>query len=533
MLFRSKAKYSGSFGNNLLVAISAVNTSRLAESFQYANITVYYIDRTVVYDTFGNVDITKSFVKNVTMLETKMVSTNPNDSRYFEDVQFDFIDIKGTPEARDELTLVWSNINANPASTSTYPGFPVIPLKVAIAGSDYAYGYNYDAFATKTFGTDFFYTSTMLDKLKTGFKGYIPSGGAGGWQQSDVNQYINEVYGPVNTTSGSENPGIFVTLMSNLTGLYKHFTDPYIYDFDFISSGGFVYEEYVVNTEGAAYTYSRTVPVGSNGSVVYTSLSKLHEAMLYLVNSRKDCMALIDAPDEYDPYKLVEYSRIVNTSYATMYYPWCYVNSPYIAGAQMLMCPSYIFLYTLLQNLENNVDAQKWFPPAGVTRATARVVKKPKFEIGSVLLDDWQNDNTSRVNPIMRLKQYGYVIYGQYTCLEAIDMFTHSALESVNVRLVANAVKKKIFDVCLNLAFDPNTETLWDKFFDQMDQYLRYMKYNEGVYDYRIVMDESTVTTDAINHLRCPGKVYIAPTRTAEFFDIDFIITDAGAVFTD
>jgi phage tail sheath protein FI len=85
----------------------------------------------------------------------------------------------------------------------------------------------------------------------------------------------------------------------------------------------------------------------------------------------------------------------------------------------------------------------------------------------------------------------------------------------------------------MNLAFEPNTQTLWLKFYAQMDEYLRFMKYNQGLYDYRIVMDESTVTTDDINHLRCPGKVYIAPTRTAEFFDIDFIITGAGAIFTD
>jgi hypothetical protein len=206
--------------------------------------------------------------------------------------------------------------------------------------------------------------------------------------------------------------------------------------------------------------------------------------------------------------------------------------SPDVAGIQILMAPSYIFMYTFLSNLIDNVDSQKWFPPAGVTRATARVVKRPDYEIGSVILNEWQNDNTSRVNPIMKLKQYGYVIYGQYTTLEAIDLYTHSALESLNVRLIADVVKKKIFDVCLNLAFDPNTATLWLKFYAQMDEFLRYMKYNEGVYDYRIVMDESTVTTDDINHLKCPGKVYIAPTRTAEFFDIDFIITEAGAIFT-
>jgi phage tail sheath protein FI len=242
---------------------------------------------------------------------------------------------------------------------------------------------------------------------------------------------------------------------------------------------------------------------------------------------------LFDVPHDYDKKLIVEYSRILNTSYGTIHHPWCWIQSPTIAGKNILMAPSYIFLYTFLSNLIDNVESQKWFPPAGVKRATARVVVRPDYEIGSVILNDWQNDNTSRVNPIMKLKQYGYVIYGQYTTLQAIDLYTHSALESLNVRLIANVVKKKIFDTCLNMAFEPNTSTLWLKFYAQMDEFLRYMKRNEGVYDYKIKMDESTVTTDDINHLKCPGKVWIAPTRTAEFFDIDFIITEAGALFPE
>ena len=46
-------------------------------------------------------------------------------------------------------------------------------------------------------------------------------------------------------------------------------------------------------------------------------------------------------------------------------------------------------------------------------------------------------------------------------------------------------------------------------------------------------MNVSTVTTDDINQLRCPGKVWINPTRTAEFFDIDFTITEAGVTFNN
>lgn len=528
-----KAKYPGSFGNNLFISISQITTKNLAESYQYANISVYYVDQDINYewDTASGKAVVKSrIVKNVTRLETKRVSTNPNDPYYFEDVDFEFIEIEASTGAREQLAIVWSNINADPTSPQQYSGFPNIALKYYV---DNYLAYNYNACLSG--GTDFAYSTDVLEKLKAGFKGYIPytpTGGTPTWSTADVVAYNKDVYG--DSTANPVKNGIIRDTYSNIVGMYNEFSDPYIYDFDFITSGGFVYREYKPYESASQTGGAQTYPLSPGNLEYYTGITPIHQAMLNLVEERQDCIALFDVTADYDPDTyLTEYSRMLNTSYGTMHFPWCYVNDPDISQHLILMSPSYVFLYTFLSNLDNNVDSQKWFPPAGVKRATARVVKKPYFEMGSVLLNKWQNDTTARVNPIMRLKQYGYVIYGQYTTLEAIDMYTHSALESLNVRLISNVVKKKIFDVCLNLAFEPNTENLWNKFYAQMDEFLRYMKYNEGVYDYRIVMDESTVTTDDINHLRCPGKVYIAPTRTAEFFDIDFIITEAGAVFSN
>ena len=527
------AKYFGSFGNNLYISISQITTKNLAESYQYANISVYYVDQEVNYkwdDASNSAVVSSRVVKNVTLLETKRVSTNPNDPFYFEDVEFEFIRIDAAPNARDQLSIIWSNIQASPTTEHQYSGFPEIKLKYQSRDGYTAYNYA----SCFVGGSDFGYSSDVLQKLRAGFKGYISSSDPASWTNTDVNNYISDVYGSLD---GTTNQGILKRVYSNIIDTYDNFTDPYIYDFDFITSGGFTYATYKViaaEETGGINTVAVLIPyTDSAGNAYYESITPIHQAMLNLVEERQDCVALFDLPKNYDPNLITEYSRMLNTSYGTMHFPWCYVADPDIANHNILMSPSYVFLYTFLSNLDNNVDAQKWFPPAGVKRATARVVKKPYFEMGSVLLNKWQNDTTARVNPIMRLKQYGYVIYGQYTTLEAIDMYTHSALESLNVRLISNVVKKKIFDVCLNLAFEPNTENLWNKFFAQMDEFLRYMKYNEGVYDYRIVMDESTVTTDDINHLRCPGKVYIAPTRTAEFFDIDFIITEAGAQFNN
>ena len=624
-----EAKYAGSFGNNILISISQVNTSRLSESYQYAVISVYYIDREVNYgiDANGKSYVKSQIVKSTTLLENKRISTNPNSPDYFEDVEFDFIRIIPTNNARDELALVWNDIESGPDSNRRYAGFPVIPLRYKDA-QGYTTQYNFAALFDKTFGTDFAYSEDVINLLRQGYVDYWNVAQTSGvaWTVTDVNKYMKDVYGDASTGT----VGIIQGTFAALADTYQHFSDPYMYDFDFITSSGFTYAEYELEqptkeatesttkseatpntalpdadlpisagsvvltatgdsdfgtktyndngagglylstdgtkevvatidytngkftaiTDATGYTlvYKKIVPDTSKPLVanltypessgdgyyaIYTSVTPIHVAMRNLVETRQDCVALFDVPRDYDKQMIVEYSRMLNTSYGAIHNPWCYVKSPDVYGKLILMAPSYIFLYTYMSNLINNVESQKWFPPAGVERATAKVVVKPDYEIGAVILDEWQNANTARVNPIMRLKQYGYVIYGQYTTLEAIDQYTHSALESLNVRLIANVVKREIFDACLNLAFDPNDESLWLKFFDRMDRFLRYMKYNGGLYAYKIVMDESTVTTDDINHLRCPGKVMIAPTRTAEFFDIDFTITDAGVTFDE
>lgn len=645
-----EAKYSGSFGNNLLITIQPVNSTNRAFTYQYANITVYKADFYEQTVKTGNEYVTKAVVRSVTKLENNIVTTNPYDSSYFEDVEFEFIRINATPSARDEFTIIWSNLNGEyTTEDDILSGFPTINLKVtdkdsgrsvynasALIGSsenpwttyytkitsDEApqnwgtastfYVKNGDEYTAVTFtgagteqdpyvpaykpnvyytkdasaegtkhepiptqkGWDFQFTTQMQQVLKTGYSGMIKTVD-GKYNEKTVNQYLFECYAPQTITSvtiGTETysnvGGIVKDIYANLVDCYKNYTDPYIYDFDFITSGSLLdntftilYKEGGVDktlaptasledctdvftkfVNGTITTFASVTDTNGDFAIntagvstlpVPTRLKDTHIAMIELANTRQDCIALIDPCINWNPEQLTSYVALVNSSYATMHSPYCYVNSP-VANELILMPPSYIFLMTELTTLISaGTEVQKWFPPAGVTRATARMVVKPYYEIGSVLLNTWQNDSTSRVNPIMKLKSYGYVIYGNYTCRVADDIESFSALDSLNVRITANCVKKEIFNTCMKLTFEPNNGSLWMKFYDAMDKYLLFMKRNDGVYDYRIQMDESTVTTDDINQLRCPGKVWINPTRTAEFFDIDFTITEAGVTFTN
>lgn len=558
-----EAKYSGSFGNNLLVTFTPVTSVNVSMAYQYSVVSVYRAEYTStlkeITDTDGVVTgyQVERTISRVHKLESRTISTNPNDPTYFEDVEFDFIIIRATDTARNELIVTWSNINADPTADVMYSGFPEIKLKYK-ADNGITTVYNADALMEN--GADFQYCDSVKETLIKGFDGLIPSG-TGDTANSkltveNINAYIWNVYNheteesltieESDTFGYGSTPGILNRLYKNLNDCFTNYSDPYIYDFDFITSGGILTDEWSikVSNDPTANTASSYEDIKKATNVCFvestknvesgfaTKLLTVHEYMRELVHTRKDCVALCDPFQDWEPADIPEYVALLNSSYCTVHAPWCWCSHP-VHGNLILMPPSFIFLHTLLSNLKNNVEAQKWFPPAGVTRATARIVKRPQYEIGSVLLDAWQNNTLHRVNPIMKLKDYGYVIYGQFTTYEPVSEHSRSALESLNVRLIANVVKKQIFNTCMKLAFEPNNSTLWLKFYDEMDKYLLFMKRNDGLYDYKIQMDESTVTTDDINELRCPGKVWIAPTRTAEFFDVDFILTDAGVTFGD
>ena len=309
--------------------------------------------------------------------------------------------------------------------------------------------------------------------------------------------------------------------MNSINAFWNDFRDPYIYDFDFICASGF---------------YTPYVPDGSYN----TEDRALHSNMLKLANARGDAVACLDASPENDHNQLLQYfERLSNSdtaySYGTTHGPWCKIRD-ITTGNYLLMPGSFIFLATIGMNLARNGESQIWYAPAGVSRASTNLVVEPQYEIGATILNEWQNnvdDIDVRINPIMKILSYGYVIYGNSTLMQDEDGYSKSALQSLGTRVLCNVVKKAIFSICVALTFEPNDYILWAEFKTRLSTTLDQMKVNGGITDYQIVMDETTVTDEAKNNLTVPGKVFISPTRPAEFFDIDFTITQAGVTFDE
>lgn len=351
------------------------------------------------------------------------------------------------------------------------------------------------------------------------------------------------------TTEATENDDILKVLTEKLgvtisedgtvtdESVYTSFTDPYLFDFDFVTSAGFFTED-SEDSEDTLKIYSDNTA---------TTVDPIHTAMINLCEARGDCIALLDTPKTLAAIHSAKvasgtaaqpdctvssYAKRINTSYAAIYAPWCSVVSNSTA-AIIEMPASYIFMSAILKGMSTSVNNDLWYVPAGVNRAAAPFIVAPRYEIGSTILDKFQNTENFRVNPIMKVRNYGYCVYGNSTCLQSIPGVSRSALESMNVRLLCNVIKKTIFAVCSSLAFEYNDSRLWAKFYSQMDKVLLYMKRNYGLYDYKIIMDGTTVTSQAMNERRVPGKILVSPTLAGEYFDIDFEISPSGVSFNE
>jgi phage tail sheath protein FI len=81
------------------------------------------------------------------------------------------------------------------------------------------------------------------------------------------------------------------------------------------------------------------------------------------------------------------------------------------------------------------------------------------------------------------------------------------------------------------LVFEQNSVATRNSFLSQVNPYLASVQQRQGLYAYKVVMDESNNTADVIDRNQLVGAIYIQPTKTAEFVVLNFNILPTGASF--
>ena len=241
--------------------------------------------------------------------------------------------------------------------------------------------------------------------------------------------------------------------------------------------------------------------------------------LVSLAESRGDCIAVIDTSDMgLNPSDVVGYANGVNSSYAATYYPNVQVTTE--TGRNQFVPPSVVIpgVYAA-----NDNSSAPWFAPAGFVRGGIPGVIQAERKLTKTQRDTLYDAN---VNPIATFPGTGIAVFGQKTLQKKA-----TALDRVNVRRLLIELKKFFGDQARNLVFEQNTIATRNRFLSAVNPYLESVVQRQGLYAFRVVMDDSNNTADVIDRNQLVGQVFIQPAKTAEFIVLDFTIEPTGASF--
>jgi phage tail sheath protein FI len=236
--------------------------------------------------------------------------------------------------------------------------------------------------------------------------------------------------------------------------------------------------------------------------------------------SRGDAIAVVD---------LVTYGIQINSvitqassfdsSYAAAYWPWLQTIDP--NTSETVWVPA----STMIPGVYAFTDASSdpWFAPAGITRGGLGQVIRAERKLTTGNRDALYEAN---INPIATFPGNGVVVFGQKTLQKRA-----SALDRINVRRLLIALKGYIGQIADGLVFEQNTAATRNNFLSQVNPYLESVQQRQGLYAFKVVMDETNNSADVIDRNELVGQIFLQPTRTAEFIVLDFNVLPTGASF--
>ena len=265
-----------------------------------------------------------------------------------------------------------------------------------------------------------------------------------------------------------------------------------------------------------SYVYNSIYAPGISNQNATSQIS----ALLSTVQNRGDAIAVVDMVGYGQALGTVtSMAQAYDNSYGATYWPWLQVRSTETGRLHFVPASAVI---PGVYEYNDKVSAE-WFAPAGLNRGGLPTVIQPEIRL---TVNQRNTLYSAKVNPIAVFPGQGTVVYGQKT-LQA----RASSLDRVNVRRLLIALKGYIGQIAQTLVFEQNTAVTRNKFLSQVNPYLDYVQQRQGLYAFRVVMDETNNTPDVIDRNLLVGAIYLQPTRTAEFIQLDFNILPTGVTF--
>ncbi|MDX9695044.1 MAG: phage tail sheath subtilisin-like domain-containing protein [Bacteroidales bacterium] len=275
--------------------------------------------------------------------------------------------------------------------------------------------------------------------------------------------------------------------------------------------------------------------VDNHNTGVFSTDTAVATSQQYIIDNicetRKDCMVVLSpfkdvvvsnpGSEVTDLITYVNTTLNRSTSYGALYGNWKYQYDRYNDKFRWIpMSGDIAGIYA-----RNDLQREVWFAPAGLNRGQVKNVQKFGFNPDKSSRDLMHKNN---VNIVTAFPGDGPVVFSQKTLLRKPSSFG-----DVDVRRLFMYMEKAISTAAKYFLFEKNTPFTRRQMFNMIDPFLRDIVGREGITDYRVIVDSTNNTGEVIDRNEMIVDIYVKPTRSIYYLQLNFINTKTGVNFEE
>ena len=166
-----------------------------------------------------------------------------------------------------------------------------------------------------------------------------------------------------------------------------------------------------------------------------------------------------------------------------------------------------------------------WWSPAGYNRGIIKNVVKLAF---NPLKSERDVLYKKGINPVISQAGQGTLLFGDKTLLAK-----PSAFDRINVRRLFIVLEKAISTAAKFTLFEFNDEFTRAQFKNLVEPFLRDVQGRRGIFDFRVVADETNNTAEVIDRNEFVGDIYVKPAKSINFIQLNFVAVRSGVEFEE
>ena len=244
---------------------------------------------------------------------------------------------------------------------------------------------------------------------------------------------------------------------------------------------------------------------------------------------RKDCMVFVSPECDASGNPVTSATTIITelseyttrSSFAVMDSGWKYMYNRYADAYVWVPCNGDVA--GVCAATDDSADA--WFSPAGYNRGSIKNALKLAYSPNK---SDRDALYQAGINPIVGFPGSGIVLFGDRTMLEK-----PSAFDRINVRRLFIVLEKAIARAAKFQLFEFNDAFTRAQFKNLVEPFLRDVQGRRGIYDFRVICNETNNGTQVVDSNQFVSDIFIQPAKSINFIQLNFIATRTGISFEE